>query len=226
VKYRRKPEISNIVESIQLKPDNILEVYEFCHPEELKVHLPNTISCDMWEKYCDIVLNKGMTFSSCGYMTVAVIGDYIIKDVNGELSKMPSELFEKYFEPSTEMHLEVKYRTALIGLELVKKEVENPVSIAMIDEAIKYIKKHGNNPMIGIQDANHFRNTYYNAPIGTLENQIANELDRHTKLKSDIKRYIELRNTNKDIYAMSDVATYYALTKEQRNLEEKLKKVE
>lgn len=80
----------------------------------------------------------------------------------------------------------------------------------------RYINQQEHTPLIHFYSSNHFRNAFYNAPIGTIENEIANKLNELEELKADVKRYFEL----KKIFIKSSDKTF-----ECYELEKKLSKV-
>lgn len=82
----------------------------------------------------------------------------------------------------------------------------------------KYINQQKQTPLIHFEDANHFRNTFYNAPIGTVENEIANKLNELI----EFKRYFDLEKLSSGMYWNGTDEEW----EEYKKLKEKLSKVD
>lgn len=81
------------IEFIQLKEDNILQVYSFIYGEP---NLRSRIASDKWENYESIVKRQGLklkTLESDGETQLASIGDFIIKGVKGEFYPCKPDIF-------------------------------------------------------------------------------------------------------------------------------------
>ena len=98
-KYRKKPVI---IEAIQLRKNNIKEVYTevFRKPD-----LSSPIALDRWDDYENIVISKGMklkTPESGEGTQIASIGDYIVFGESEKLGKHCWPVKEDYFKQSYE----------------------------------------------------------------------------------------------------------------------------
>lgn len=96
-KAQKKPVI---VEFIQLRKDNIKEVYTEVHGEP---NLKGTMDGLMWDTYQDIVLEDGMNLKTpeSGEGTqIADIGDYIVFGYTEKLGRHCWPVKPDYFEQS------------------------------------------------------------------------------------------------------------------------------
>ena len=94
MKYRKKP---IIIEAIELRENNILQVEEFIEQKEIK--LDNRITSGKFDDFKDIVRSKGRTIETLEGTMTASIGDFIIKGVNGEFYPCKPDIFHKTYEP-------------------------------------------------------------------------------------------------------------------------------
>jgi hypothetical protein len=98
-KYRKKPVV---IEAIQLAVDNIKEIYELVHNEE--VDLASSIHVNKWDEYCQSVIDNGMDIPTLEdgkdkrAKHVASIGDWIIKGISGEFYPCKPDIFELTYE--------------------------------------------------------------------------------------------------------------------------------
>lgn len=94
-KYRKKPVI---IEAIQLKEENVFEVYTEVHN---KPNLSHRIASDKWDEYKDIVKKEGMklkTPESGEGTQIASIGDYITFGYTKELGRHCWPVKPDYFK--------------------------------------------------------------------------------------------------------------------------------
>ena len=99
-KYRKIPVE---IEAIQLKENNIFEVYTEVHN---KPDLSHKIASDKWDEYEDIVKKEGMklkTPESGEGTQIASIGDYIVFGYTKELGRHCWPVKADYFEQSYEI---------------------------------------------------------------------------------------------------------------------------
>ena len=98
--YRKKPVI---IEAMQLTPQTVRDVYEF-------VHGPVTItdaSAEYWDDYCDGIRTGGMDIPTLEdgpdkrAKHVALIGDWIIKGVQGEFYPCKPDIFAATYDAVT-----------------------------------------------------------------------------------------------------------------------------
>lgn len=102
MKYRKKPVV---IEAIQLKKDNILEVYNFIFKQQQPFSPLSYALQNRFERYRKNVIENGMTIETLEdgkdkrAKHVASIGDYIIKGVKGEFYPCKPDIFEMTYEP-------------------------------------------------------------------------------------------------------------------------------
>ena len=95
-KAQKKPVI---IEFIQLKESNILEVY--CEAYNHKPNFDRIIAQEKWDDYEDTVKQKGMklkTPESGGETQIASMGDYIVFGYTKELGRHCWPVKPSYFE--------------------------------------------------------------------------------------------------------------------------------
>lgn len=99
-KFRKKPVV---IEAIQLKENNILEVYRFIHGRD-SVNLSCRITSDKWDDYENIVKDNGglrlKTLESDNETQIASFGDFVIKGVQGEFYPCKPDVFQQTYEPA------------------------------------------------------------------------------------------------------------------------------
>ncbi len=102
MKYRKKPVV---IEAIQLKKNNILEVFNFIQTER-QIFSPLSYALqNRFERYRKNVIENGMIIETLEdgedqrAKHVASIGDYIIKGVKGEFYPCKPDIFEMTYEP-------------------------------------------------------------------------------------------------------------------------------
>ena len=94
MKYRKKP---LIIEAIELRDNNILQVEEFIEQKEIK--LDNRTASDKFDDFKDIVRSKGRPIETLEGTMNASIGDFIIRGINGEVYPCKKDIFHKTYEP-------------------------------------------------------------------------------------------------------------------------------
>jgi len=102
MKFRKKPVV---IEAVQLKPNNIADVYRFIYGPD-SVNLTCRMAEDYWDNYCDSVVKEGLrlkTLESDGETQVASINDWIIKGVKGEFYPCKPDVFEVTYEPANQL---------------------------------------------------------------------------------------------------------------------------
>jgi len=92
-KYRKKPVV---IEAIQLKEGNILEIESFIEGKEIK--LESRMEIEKFDEYENIVRRKGRKINTLEGVMTASVGDYIIKGINGEFYPCKPDIFEKTYE--------------------------------------------------------------------------------------------------------------------------------
>ena len=98
MKYRKRP---IVVEAIQWTGFNLEDVYEFTHPEEepLRKQFIDPEFIGYWAGYDQRVKKDGLELIlSGGKVIKANIGDFIIKENNGDCYRCPSETFVRIYE--------------------------------------------------------------------------------------------------------------------------------
>lgn len=90
MKYRKKPVV---IEAIQLKQDNIEELEKFCD----KICFDYIEYKYLSDKEATKLLKNAVIKTLEGDM-IALVGDYIIKGVNGEFYPCKPDIFKKTYE--------------------------------------------------------------------------------------------------------------------------------
>jgi hypothetical protein len=93
MKYRKKPVV---IEAVQFKKDNILEIISFIEQEDIK--LTDSVSADKFEDYKRNVIENGIKIKTLEGTMTAQLGDYIIKGIGGEFYPCKPDIFEKTYE--------------------------------------------------------------------------------------------------------------------------------
>ena len=89
-KYRKKPVI---IEAIQLRKDNAVEVDKFCG-NDIEFEINDTA----WEAGVAPPCVESAKIMTLEGVMIASLGDYIIKGVNGEFYPCKPDIFEKTYE--------------------------------------------------------------------------------------------------------------------------------
>ena len=100
MKFRKKPVV---IEAVQFRHDNVKEMYEFINGKGSVDNSSCRMAEDYWEAYSDNIVKNGYDFKtleSDGETQKAVIGDWIIKGVQGEFYPCKPDIFEKSYEPA------------------------------------------------------------------------------------------------------------------------------
>lgn len=87
-----------IVEAIQWDGKNLKEVTSFISGKP--VDLSEYAAVFAWERYENIISDKGLTINTLEGDMKASIGDYIIKGVNGEFYPCKPDIFNKTYHES------------------------------------------------------------------------------------------------------------------------------
>jgi hypothetical protein len=91
-KYIKKP---IKIEAIQLKEDNIIEVFDFLDGANYK----ETKSAEELEDFSKAILEQGyIEIETLEGMIKASFGDYIIKGIKGEFYPCKSDIFQATYE--------------------------------------------------------------------------------------------------------------------------------
>lgn len=85
-----------VIEAIQLRKDNILQIESFIEGKLIQLKLD--IERKKFEEYEDIVIKKGRKIETLEGTMIANVGDYIIKGVNGEFYPCKPDIFEQTYE--------------------------------------------------------------------------------------------------------------------------------
>ena len=96
--YRKKPVV---IEAVQFTEKTVKEMYLFINGEGSIGDLSNRITSDKWDDYENSVIKNGYSFKtleSDGETQKSVLGDWIIKGVNGEFYPCKPDIFEKTYE--------------------------------------------------------------------------------------------------------------------------------
>ena len=93
MKYRKRPVV---IEAIQLKVTNVLEVESFIEGKEIKIE--GFIEGEKFQDYIHEVVMHGRQIKTLEGVMTANIGDFIIKGVNGEFYPCKPDIFEKTYE--------------------------------------------------------------------------------------------------------------------------------
>ena len=95
MKYRKKPVI---IEAIRLKKTQI-SVREIVELMGEKVDTNNKMELVKFYEFCDTIFDRGyMEIKTLEGVMTAKTGDYIIKDVEGEIYPCKPDIFEKTYE--------------------------------------------------------------------------------------------------------------------------------
>lgn len=92
-KYRKKPVV---IEAMQLKEDNILQMEEFI--EDKKIEIDGMYASAKFEDYKNTICKKGRIIKTLEGNMRADMGDYIIKGVQGEFYPCKPDIFHKTYE--------------------------------------------------------------------------------------------------------------------------------
>ena len=91
-KYVKKPVQ---IEAIQLKEDNIIEVFNFLDETNYK----ETKSAEELEDFSQMMLKQGyIEIETLEGMMIANFGDYIIKGIKGEFYPCKPDIFQQTYE--------------------------------------------------------------------------------------------------------------------------------
>ena len=137
-KYIRK---RNLVEAIQLKKSNILEVYKAINNEN--PDLSSRIASDRWDEYEDIVKERGIkikTPESGEGTQIASIGDYIVFGDSKDLGRHCWPVKPDFFEENYELYIKNKKSEDRLRAEALWKLLDD---IDTLSDIIKPIKEDG-----------------------------------------------------------------------------------
>jgi len=87
--YRKKPVV---ISAIRWTGENLLDVTRFIDNKD------DVDSDPLWELYCDIVSDRGLTINTLEGPMLSSVGDYIIKGVAGEFYPCKPDIFLKTYD--------------------------------------------------------------------------------------------------------------------------------
>lgn len=95
--FRKKPVV---IEAIQFTERSVMQMYKFINGEN-SVVIKNDIDAGKWEDYERSIIKNGYSFKtleSDGETQKAILGDWIIKGVNGEFYPCKPDVFDKTYD--------------------------------------------------------------------------------------------------------------------------------
>lgn len=92
MKYRKKPVV---IDAIQLTRVSAVKVYEWVHNCQA---IKTEIDLHKWDDYLSFIEKRGMKIPTLEGVTIASMGDYVIKGVQGEFYACKPDIFDLTYE--------------------------------------------------------------------------------------------------------------------------------